>query len=62
MKLNNKSEIVIRQVLMNGDKVSFVEYWSENTTRNHIINASRFSEIFGYSMDELRKIAGDPNE
>lgn len=49
----NKENIQIRQVLMNSGSPAFVEYYSASDSRNHIINANRFCEIFGVSMAEL---------
>ena len=56
MVVDGNESIKIKQVLLNGTTPAFVEYWSENTSRNHIINASRFCETFGFSMDDLKQL------
>ncbi len=56
MKLDSKEEIVIRQVLKNNGEIKFVEFYSPTDSRNHVINAERFCTVFGYSMEDLKKI------
>ncbi len=58
MKINDmgKKDIVIKMVLMNGDNVSFVEFYSHADSRTHIINANRFCDTFGYSMEDLKQL------
>ena len=52
-----KKDIVVKQVLMSGDGTpAFVEYYSHVDSRTHIINANRFTEIFGFSLDELKQL------
>lgn len=53
---DNKENIQIRQVLTNGGSPAFVEYYSANDSRNHIINANRFCDVFGYTLDDLKKL------
>ena len=52
----NKKNIQIRQVLTNGGSPTFVEYYSASDSRNHIINANRFIDIFGYKMEDLKQL------
>jgi hypothetical protein len=56
-RLKGNEKVEIRMVLMNNDKPSYVEFYAHSDNRNHIIDAERFCEIFGYSMDELRAIS-----
>ncbi len=53
MVIAGNDKIKIKQVLMNGNEPSYVEYFSHVDSRNHIISASRFVDVFGVSMDEL---------
>ena len=71
MKMDSKENIKIKQVLMNGSNIAYVEFYSHSDNRNHIINAERFCDVFGVSMDELetfngqrtnKKTIGDINE
>ncbi len=55
MKINSDDKVQIKLVLMNnGLEPSFVEYYSQNDSRYHIINAKTFTDVFGVPMDELR--------
>ncbi len=56
MKLNSKTEIVIRQILKNNGEVRFVEFYSPQDSRNHVINAERFCEVYGYQLSELQEM------
>jgi len=56
MKLDSKTEIVIRQILKSNGEIKFVEFYSPTDSRNHILNVERFCIVFGYSMEDLKKI------
>ncbi len=55
MQVKADENIVIKQVLKNNGAVRFVEYFSNTDSRNHIISAERFCELFGFSMEELEQ-------
>ena len=52
----SKKDIEVRSVLMAGELPKFIEFFSHSDSRNHIIGAERFMEIFGYSREELVEI------
>ena len=54
MVVGSNDNIKIKLVLMNGDEPRYVEYYSVSDSRNSIINAKTFVDVFGVSMDELR--------
>ncbi len=56
MVIDGNDNIQIKQILMSGDRVSFVEFYSYSDSRNHIINAERFMESFGYSIEDLKQL------
>ena len=56
MKLNENDEIQIKQVLMSGAEPRFVEFYSQDDNRNHIMNAEKFCIVFGYNMEELKEV------
>ena len=53
MKLNTDEDINIKQILMNNSEPRFVEFYSHKDNRNHIMNAAKFCDVFGYSIEEL---------
>ncbi len=61
MKKKN-NEIKILQVLMNNGIPRFIEYRSVIDGKDAIIDAQRFSDIFGWSMDELDAFSGQRNQ
>ena len=56
MKLNENEDINIKQVLMGSGEPRYVEFYSHADSRNHIMNAERFCDVFGYSMKELEEV------
>ena len=54
MKINAETEIQIRQVLFKSDEPVFVEFYSQEDSRNHILNVDRFMDVFGYTIAELK--------
>ncbi len=55
MKVKVDENIKIKQILMSNGVIKFVEYWSDASSRNHIISADRFCDVFGYTVEELEQ-------
>lgn len=56
MEVKANDNIKIKQVLMSNGVPKFVEYFSTIDSRNHIIGAERFADVFGYTSEELKSI------
>ncbi len=54
----NSNDIKIKNIMKSAaGEPRFVEFYSHKESRNHIINADRFCEIFGYTMDDLKEVS-----
>lgn len=57
MTLNKDDDIQIKLILMSKtDEPRFVEFFAPLESRNHIINADRFCEVYGYTIADLKEI------
>ncbi len=54
MQLEPNEKIIIKQVLKNNGEIAYIEFCRHSDSRNHILNAKTFCDVYGWSMDELR--------
>ena len=57
MVLTSKTEIAVRQIIEDRKEITFVEFYSVSDSRNHILSADTFCDVFGYTLNDLRKIS-----
>ncbi len=56
MKINEDEKIQIKQVLMSNGEPRFVEFYSQSDKKNHIMSADKFADIFGYTLEDLKRV------